>query len=108
MKMMEYACSATVMSDRFYLSQCTRAGKVEREGKWYCRQHDPVAVAERRAKAQAKWEAEWAAKTAGWKETERLRRLSATALEALKAIAAGHNDPRTLAQEVLAEHGEAP
>lgn len=28
---------------------CSRKGTVERNGHWYCRQHDPVKVAERRA-----------------------------------------------------------
>ena len=42
---------------------CSRKGVVERDGKWWCRQHDPVAKKardeERRAKnrAAAEWEA---------------------------------------------------
>jgi hypothetical protein len=42
----------------FHPSQCSRRGQVEREGKWYCKQHDPVAVAERRAASLTKYEAE--------------------------------------------------
>jgi hypothetical protein len=41
----------------FHPSQCSRRGVVEREGKWYCKQHDPVAVAERRAANRAKYRA---------------------------------------------------
>ena len=37
--------------------QCSRKGKFERDGKWYCGQHDPVKVAERRKKADVKWRA---------------------------------------------------
>jgi hypothetical protein len=32
-----------------YRGNCERNGTVERGGKWYCRQHDPVLVAEQRA-----------------------------------------------------------
>lgn len=31
---------------------CIRAGKVERDGKWYCKQHDPDAV---KAKKEARY-----------------------------------------------------
>jgi hypothetical protein len=48
-------------SDRwgaFYPHQCSRKGVVERETGWYCAQHDPVVVAERRAASSAKYQAE--------------------------------------------------
>ena len=38
-----------------YEHQCTRQGKVERDGKWYCGQHDPEAV---RARREA-WDDAW-------------------------------------------------
>lgn len=45
---MEHQCSAkTYENHSFY--PCSRKGKIERDGKWYCKQHDPVEV-ERRAK----------------------------------------------------------
>ena len=52
-------CSVTVW-DRSgtYNYQCTRTGSVERDGKRYCRQHDPVAVEERTKKRNAEWERE--------------------------------------------------
>ena len=37
---------------------CSRRAKVERGGKSYCRQHDPVAVKSREDASSAKWEAE--------------------------------------------------
>lgn len=45
----------------FHGSPCSRKGVVERDGKWYCRQHDPEAVKARRLASDAKYEAEWAA-----------------------------------------------
>ena len=38
--------------------RCPRKGKVSREGKWYCGQHDPEAVEKRRAASAAKWKEE--------------------------------------------------
>lgn len=34
---------------------CKRAGKVERDGQWYCTQHDPVRVEEREQKSRERW-----------------------------------------------------
>lgn len=31
----------------YHYSQCLREATVERDGKWYCYQHDPVKVEER-------------------------------------------------------------
>ena len=41
-------------------SQCQRNAKVVRDGRGYCRQHDPEAVAERDRKRRVKWDIEWA------------------------------------------------
>lgn len=49
---MKTRCSATVFGDRVQHWQCTRTGVVTRKGKWYCRQHDPEAVAARRRAAE--------------------------------------------------------
>jgi len=38
-------------------NQCSRKGVIEREGRWYCKQHDPVAVEKRREKEQDKFDA---------------------------------------------------
>lgn len=40
------------------LSGCSRNASVERDGKHYCKQHDPEAANARRAASQAKWERE--------------------------------------------------
>ena len=39
--------------------QCPRPGSVERDGKFYCKQHDPVAVRSKRDARDAKWESDW-------------------------------------------------
>ena len=43
-----HECSATVFGPRVHSWQCVRSGVLQRKGKWYCRQHDPVAVETRR------------------------------------------------------------
>lgn len=48
-------CSATVFGERVRSWQCNRYGKVRRAGKWYCKQHDPVAEQARRSAADNKY-----------------------------------------------------
>ena len=69
-------------------NQCTRAGKVMRDGKWYCSQHDPEAVKARREKASEAFAAHIA-------ENGRLARLQASAPDMAHRLAeieriAGH------------------
>ncbi len=42
--------------------QCSKNGKIEREGKYYCGIHDPVAIEAKSKARNAKWNAEWRAK----------------------------------------------
>lgn len=42
---------------RRYRTRCTHNAKVERGGHYYCGVHDPVRVAEKRAKRDAGWRA---------------------------------------------------
>lgn len=35
--------------------QCSRPGVVGRDGRWYCKQHDPVAISERREEANRQY-----------------------------------------------------
>jgi hypothetical protein len=97
----------THVSSGFRSHQCARNGVVERDGKFYCKQHDPVAVRQRDADRSAAWDAQWAAKEAQRKEAARIAALQIDAVAALREIAAGHNDPKALAVEVLAKHVEA-
>lgn len=94
--------------------QCPRPIKVEREvlhhgepvTMGYCGQHDPVKVAERHAKRDAQYRAKWAAREARWNAEARKEEMGEAAVDALRQIAAGHNDARGLAQEVLARFPE--
>lgn len=63
-------------------ASCTRAGKVERDGKWYCGQHDPEAVKARRQKADERLDAQIAEEM----RVGRIRAAAPTLLEALKAL----------------------
>lgn len=67
----------------------------------FCKMHDPVAVKEKRDKQNAEWNAKWEAD----RRQARLQELRNEALKecvtALREIAAGHNDARTLAAAAL-------
>jgi hypothetical protein len=63
----------------------------------YCKLHDPVAVKARDDARSEKWNTEWA-------EAAVKRKLASNAqnfLDALRLIADGHNDPRSLAMEAI-------
>ncbi len=63
----KHQCEVRVMDDvssRFH--PCLRNGTVERGGKWYCFQHDPVALQERDETRRAKWDAEAKASQETW------------------------------------------
>jgi hypothetical protein len=96
-------CRARVHTGRVGFNQCGNRGKVQGEGGfWWCATHDPAAEAKRAAAASAKHEAEQAASRRRWALQAGAREF----LDALRAIRAGHNDPRTLATEVLAKFPE--
>lgn len=42
-------CAKHVYRPHYNSGPCDRAGVVEHEGKWYCRQHSPEAMAKRQA-----------------------------------------------------------
>ncbi len=66
----------------------------------FCTIHDPVKVAEKRKAAQERWDREAERhKQAHARNKDR----PAEYVEVLREIAAGHNDPRALAAEVLAK-----
>jgi hypothetical protein len=50
----------------FHPHQCSRKGVVEQDGKWYCTQHDPVRVKERRADRSAKYQVERDERNTEW------------------------------------------
>jgi hypothetical protein len=98
-------CRASVYEGLGGSHQCTRVGTVQDAGGyWWCGTHSPEGDASRRAKLEAKWAADRAARDAKWDRIAHQQRLAANAERyeaALRQIADGHNDPRSLAIEVL-------
>jgi len=65
-------------------------------------------LAQRRRERDAKLFREWTEKEELRQLAEQRKAAMAAAIEACRKIAAGHNDPRALAQEVIAMLPEAP
>lgn len=74
-------CSETLFRDYSRYS-CSRRGVVMREGKSYCKQHDPVAVAARQDARRAVWAAKDAAADAVRERAARLAAANDAVLEA--------------------------
>ena len=68
----------------------------------FCKQHDPEAVKARHTARAKEWERERAEARAKEQRRADTAKANAAAKEALERIAAGHNDPRALAAEILA------
>lgn len=83
--------------------RCSRAGKLECNGFKFCGQHYPPNVRAKDKERHARWERESAARTKEWEAEKAARDLRERSLAAIKQIAAGHNDPRGLALEVLGD-----
>lgn len=101
------ACRASVHGGGRHVTfhQCCQPGKIQDAGGfWWCGTHSPEAEQRRRDKARAKW----AATQAGWDARDkadadrRSKLANADRYEAaLRQIAGGHNDPRSLALAAL-------
>jgi hypothetical protein len=92
-------CAESV-HDRYSPHQCRRKRGHGPEGA-FCKQHDPERVAAKRAEWNAKFKAEFAAS----QKKHKVSMAAPALLAALQAIAAGHNDPRAFAAQVLGETG---
>ena len=57
--MTETQCSKQIYAN-WSRHPCSRKGIVEREGKFYCKQHDPVRIKDQEEKQNRKWDQEWA------------------------------------------------
>jgi len=58
-------CSARTWPEgSFHSYPCRKRASIERDGKWYCGIHDPVAKAEKQAARDAKWQTKWEARKA--------------------------------------------
>lgn len=75
---------------RFY--QCKKAAMA---GGRFCKQHDPDEIKKRDQVKQAEWDCEW--------QKRRVQLYGPKFMRVLEQIAAGHNDPRALAQKTLDE-----
>lgn len=99
-------CVAMIFGEQSHTTQCWSAGKVQDAGgNWWCNIHSPEGDAKRQAAKDERDRQErmkWAARAARHEEAAAQRALADRALEAIRQIAAGHNDPRSLAEEVLA------
>lgn len=108
-------CSAAKWSMHDHI-QCWNPPKVtDSAGRGWCGVHAPAAVEKREAAKKRRDDernARTAAMLASMKRDREIRATKDAALDALRHIAAGHNDPRALANEVLAmlppEPKEAP
>ena len=56
---MEKCCYRIFGSDRWTRHSCKRNGSVQRNGRYYCKTHDPVRVVEKHRKREEKWNAEY-------------------------------------------------
>jgi len=86
-------CQKDVMR---YIGNWPKSGQCEfaaKDGTDFCKIHHPDAEAKRDAEVKARYDVQWAKRR---KEIH-----GASFFAVLEKIAAGHNDPRTLAQEAI-------
>lgn len=99
--------TSKAMGNWTQFAQCCNRGKVTlADGSTWCGTHSPEAVRKRGAKQAARWaetQAKWAKERADREAKIALETAFPKLRDALQQIADGHNDPRTLAAQVLAE-----
>jgi uncharacterized Zn finger protein (UPF0148 family) len=95
MSTVKHDCCASVSPGTYSFrhSKCSKTAKYERDGKWYCGTHDPVAVKAKDDARHDKRRIEWAEKKAQAKEKYATEKLQAhkeacfdDLLEALQAL----------------------
>ena len=69
--MEKHGCSERVWED-FHNYACSRSGKLNEDGKWWCKQHAPSTRAAKRAQSEAKWDAKRRADDAISKRCQRI------------------------------------
>lgn len=72
--------------DSFHPQQCQKNAVVERNGKWYCKIHDPVYIKQKNDASMQKWEEKWKAE----EHKHHMQRLAPELLEALEKLAADY------------------
>ena len=63
--------SAIRCCEMIYRHQCSKSGKIERDGKWYCGTHDPVRIKEKREERGRKWSERFRAQREDGEQRER-------------------------------------
>ena len=80
-------CHTRIYGGRGFGWQCTKKVVVTRNGKRYCKIHDPEYIAEKRRKWQEKFDKEWAKKEIRWAlEEARAKAINGLTLEELKQV----------------------
>lgn len=102
-------CHMSVYSSQaFGHVQCHAVGKVQDEdGYWWCGNHSAEFFDKKAAKRKAYWDgkkAEWNARD---ERHDRNKRTLEALVQAMRDIAAGHNDACALAREVLEAYDDA-
>lgn len=91
-------CASVHQTHGWGFAQCARIGKFkDNGGLWWCAQHEPENAAKRKAETAARQDAAYKKSQREWRYGSRGIMLR----NALREIANGHNDPRSLAVEVL-------
>lgn len=100
----EFCCASVHNGGRSVsFHQCTRKPKNWYGTLGYCDTHDPNKFRERRDKKQAEWQAKWNYSNRLHEFESRQRKFKDACVQAVRQIAAGHNDPRSLCSELLAQ-----
>jgi uncharacterized Zn finger protein (UPF0148 family) len=68
-------CSEDVWDGGFRPHRCRNSGSVERDGKWYCKVHDPIARKERQERRDEEYRAEQERQLARRRKREAERRI---------------------------------
>jgi hypothetical protein len=63
---MDERCSAKIPFDTWHDAQCSKPAVVERNGKWYCKIHDPEYIKTKEAKREAEYKSKCCV-TCGWR-----------------------------------------
>ena len=87
---------------------CGRGARYEKGGNWYCKTHHPDIVAEKSEARVKVWKEKWEEQSKARQLVKDQREQGQRALELVKRIAQGHNDPRSLCLEFLTEFNLTP
>jgi hypothetical protein len=90
---MKERCHKRIFSGGYIGHPCPNQGKVERDGHWYCKKHDPVEVKKRDDARNAKWKAEWDAKRAARDHQQAIRNATDSLVSAAKFWANIYDQP---------------